>query len=58
MSGQDLLFSTFLKEAKKQGLGEGFITEIFDELKRSQYIPAGDRDMIRARLLKIIQKGD
>ncbi len=57
MPDQDLLLTTFLKEGKKQGLSASFLTEIFDELKRSQFIPAGDREMVRVRLAKIIQKG-
>ena len=58
MTKEDLLYSTFLKEGKKQGLSESFLASIFDELQRSQFTPAGDRDMIRARLLKIIQNGE
>ena len=58
MSDQDLLLSTFLREGKEQGLNEALLTEFFNELKRSQYVPAGEREMIRARLLKIIQNSE
>ena len=57
MAETDLLYSTFLSEGKKEGLSEILLKEIFEELQRTQYVPAGERETIRARIKKIIEKG-
>ena len=42
---------------QKEGLSEILLKEIFEELQRTQYVPAGRRETIRARIKKIIEKG-
>ena len=60
MEQDSLLLTEFLKHGKKQGLEENFLREVFDFLFKNQYVMAGDRDHVRAQLLKLIkaQTGD
>jgi len=60
MERDSLLLTEFLKHGKKQGLEENFLREVFDFLVKNQYVMAGDRDHVRAQLLKLIkaQTGD
>jgi len=60
MEQDSLLLTEFLKHGKKQGLEEDFLREVFDFLFKNQYTMAGDRDHVRAQLLKLIraQTGD
>jgi len=55
MEKDSLLLSEFLKHGKEQGLGEHFLREVFDFLFKNQYVMAGDRDHVRAQLLKLIR---
>ena len=55
MNDEDILFEVFMNEGEKMGLSKELLTQIFEELQKSQYVLAGDRDMIRARLLQIIK---
>ena len=56
MDNQDILLDTFISEGTKLGLNEVLLIQIFQELHKSQFVHAGHRDMIRARLLKIIKQ--
>ena len=60
MEQDSLLLIEFLKQGKKQGLEEDFLREVFGFLFKNQYVMAGDRDHVRAQLLKLIkaQTGD
>ena len=60
MEQDSLLLTEFLKHGRKQGLEEKFLREVFDFLFKNQYVMAGDRDHVRAQLLKLIkaQTGD
>jgi hypothetical protein len=55
MDQDSLLLTEFLKHGKKQGLEEDFLREVFDFLFKNQYVMAGDRDHVRAQLLKLIR---
>ena len=55
MEQDSLLLTEFLKHGKKQGLEENFLREVFDFLFKNQYVMAGDRDHVRAQLLKLIR---
>ena len=55
MDEDSLLLTEFLKHGKKQGLDENFLREVFDFLFKNQYVMAGDRDHVRAQLLKVIR---
>ena len=60
MEQDSLLLTEFLKHGKKQGLEDDFLRDVFDFLFKNQYVMAGDRDHVRAQLLKLIraQTGD
>jgi len=55
MAQDPLLLSEFLKHGKKQGLEENLLREVFEFLFKNQYVMAGDRDHVRAQLLKLIR---
>lgn len=55
MEQDSLLLTEFLKHGKKQGLEENFLREMYDFLFKNQYVMAGDRDHVRAQLLKLIR---
>jgi hypothetical protein len=55
MDQDSLLLTEFLKHGKKQGLEERFLREVFDFLFKNQYVRSGDRDHVRAQLLKLIK---
>ena len=48
-------FSDRVSQAREYaGLEENFLREVFDFLFKNQYVMAGDRDHVRAQLLKLI----
>ena len=55
MERDSLLLTEFFIHGKKQGLEEDFLREVFNFLFKNQYVMAGDRDHVRAQLLKLIR---
>jgi hypothetical protein len=55
MTFDDLLFEVFLKHGLEQNLDKKLIIEVYKHLTNSQFLPAGEREHVRNKLLSIIK---
>jgi len=56
MELKDLLWDSFLKNGIKEGFSEKFLNSTFQMLKNNAFIPAGEREHLRASLMQLINK--
>lgn len=56
MASKDLLWDSFLNNGKKEGFSEEFLDSIFQMLKNNAFIPAGEREHLRATMMQLINK--
>lgn len=55
MNSEDLLLEVFLKHGLEQKLDKKLIIEVYNHLTDSQFLPAGEREHVRNRLLSLIK---